>query len=240
MISIITIVFNNIIGIKKTLVSISNIKDKNFEFIIIDGGSNDGTQEIILKYNDIVSHFITEKDKGIYDAMNKGIKLSNGEWIIFINGGDQINSVVFQDCMKELKTTNADIVYGDVLIEKNGELISEKAMPIEIINYCQPFCHQSSFVRRKLFIDNLFNLKYKICADYHWFLNAYIHKAKFQYINYPISIFESGGISFKFSFRYFLENLFIVFNSHISLMSKIWFSFKVFIRLKNYLFSVIK
>jgi glycosyltransferase involved in cell wall biosynthesis len=240
MLSIITIVFNNINGIKKTLESISNIKDKNFEFIIIDGGSNDGTQEIISEYNHIVSHFITEKDKCIYDAMNKGIKLSNGEWIIFINGGDQINSVVFQDCIKVLNKSTADIVYGDVLVEKNGILKSVKAMPIEIINYCQPFCHQSSFVRRKLFIDNLFNLKYKICSDYHWFLNAYIHKAKYQYINYPISIFESGGISHTFSFRYFLENLFIVFNSHISLMSKIWFSFKVFIRLKNYLFSVIK
>jgi glycosyltransferase involved in cell wall biosynthesis len=238
--SIITVVFNGKKSIEKTIKNIANQNYENCEYIIIDGGSNDGTQEIILKYNDVVSDFITEKDKGIYDAMNKGIKLSNGEWIIFINGGDQINSLAFQDCLKELKASTADIVYGNVLIEKNGELIDEKAMPLEIINYCQSFCHQSSFVRRKLFTDNLFNLKYKICADYHWFLNAYIHKAKFQYINYPISIFESGGISFKFSFRYFLENLFIVFNSHISLMSKIWFSFKVFIRLKNYLFSVIK
>jgi glycosyltransferase involved in cell wall biosynthesis len=92
MISIITIVFNNIIGIKKTLVSISNIKDKNFEFIIIDGGSNDGTQEIILKYNDIVSHFITEKDKGIYDAMNKGMQRAKGEYILFLNAGDTFAS----------------------------------------------------------------------------------------------------------------------------------------------------
>lgn len=240
LLSIITVVFNGKKSIEKTIKNIANQNYENCEYLIIDGGSNDGTKEIILKYNDLVSHFITEKDKGIYDAMNKGIELSNGEWIIFINGGDQINSLAFQDCMKELKASTADIIYGDVLIEKNEELISEKAMPIEIINYCQPFCHQSSFVRRKLFTDNLFNLKYKICSDYHWFLNAYIHKAKFQYINYPISIFESGGISHTFSFRYFLENLFIVANAHISLMSKIWFSFKVFIRLKNYLFSVIK
>jgi len=240
LISIITVVFNGKKSIEKTIKNIVNQNCENCEFIIIDGGSDDGTQETVLKYRDYISVFFSEKDNGLYDAMNKGIKSASGDWVIFINSGDQLNSFVFLECISALKVCTADIVYGDVLIEKNEQLIMEKAMPIEIINYCQPFCHQSSFVRRKYFEDNFFNLRYNICADFHWFLNAYLKNAKFQYLSSPISIFESGGISSNFSFRYFLENFFIVLFSHNSIKSKLFFSLKVIIRLKNHLLSITK
>ena len=112
LISIITVVFNCEKYLEETIKSVINQTYDNIEYIIIDGGSSDGTLDIIKKYEDKITYWVSEKDGGIYDAMNKGIELSHGEWINFMNGGDIFfNKTVIEDVFLSNNFKNIDIVY---------------------------------------------------------------------------------------------------------------------------------
>ncbi len=116
-ISVITVCKNEVTGIRRTLESVSSQKFRDFEFIVIDGGSIDGTQDIINEYMGDITYFVSEVDAGIYAAQNKGIKAANGDYLLFINGGDAIHdSSVLEDIFSTEPT--ADILYGNLLIEE--------------------------------------------------------------------------------------------------------------------------
>lgn len=226
--SVITVVYNNVDYIEKTILNVLEIKEKykDVEYIIVDGGSTDGTLEIINRYNDKISFWISESDKGIYDAMNKGAFLAKGEWVNFMNAGDLFANDIFILLNDVLVDNNYDVIYGDVLIKKNGILSLDKAREIHQLNYSLNFCHQSSFVRRELLIKYPFSLNYKISSDYNLFLNLFIRGYNFYYFNSPISIFEYGGISSGASKKYIKERFSIISNSHKGIKNKFWFSYK--------------
>lgn len=226
--SVITVVYNNVHYIEKTILNVLEIKEryKDVEYIIVDGGSTDGTLEIINKYNDKISFWISESDKGIYDAMNKGIKLATGEWVNFMNAGDVFAYDISKILDAIIIDNKYDVVYGDVLIKKEGTLSLDKAREINQLNYSLNFCHQSSFVRRKLLIKHPFSLKYKISSDYNLFLNLFISGSAFHYIEDPVSIFEYGGISSGASKKYIKERFLIILNSHKGAKNKVWFTYK--------------
>src|SRR5438105_14705 len=118
-ISIITVVYNNVANIEVTILSILNQTYKNIEYIVIDGGSTDGTLDVIKKYKDKISFWVSEKDNGIYDAMNKGIKVATGEWINFINSGDSyFDNDVLEKIMEAeyFNATSIDVIYGNTQI----------------------------------------------------------------------------------------------------------------------------
>ncbi len=196
LISIITVSFNAAKTIEQTILSVVNQTYPNIEYIIIDGGSTDGTVDIIKKYEDKIAYWVSEPDKGIYDAMNKGIEKASGEWINFMNSGDEFyNNRVLSDIFSESISNEIDVFYGDVAIKYQKKESYKKPLPINQIEKGMVFCHQSSFVRTKLYKENPYNLTYKICADYNFFLSVYRKGGNFKYKSIVISKFLYGGLS---------------------------------------------
>lgn len=195
LITIVTVAYNAIQLIEATIKSVISQSYTSIEYIIIDGGSTDGTIDIIKKYDKYLAYWISESDKGIYDAMNKGIEKASGKWINFLNAGDTFyDNYVIEHVAKQVDD-NLDIIYGNThliysfgdYIVKGGKVSSQQYMP---------FCHQSSFSSTKLMKRYGFDLRYKICADKNFFYIAYNNHAKYKYVDMLISNYEAeDGIS---------------------------------------------
>lgn len=195
LISIITVCYNAEKSIERTLKSVIKQNYDNIEYIIIDGASSDKTLEIIHKYSQHISLIISESDKGVYDAMNKGINLASGEWINFMNSGDTFYDLNVLTNIHKHITPKVDIIYGDTCIElDHSKKYCLKPDTLESFQYKLPFCHQSCFIKTTLAKSNLFDLTFKYVADYAMFYHLYNQKANFKYINTIISIYqiESG------------------------------------------------
>ena len=167
-ISIITVCFNSADTIEHTIISVINQSYKNIEYIIIDGGSTDGTLEIIRKYEEYISYWVSEPDKGIYDAMNKGIKAATGEIIAFINSDDWYADGAVKTVVEKFRETNADAVHAIVKLVKNGNIVGEFGRNPKLEDF---FCkmvipHPATFVRASVVKEELFDTSYKIAADY--------------------------------------------------------------------------
>ncbi len=195
LITIITVSYNAVSIIEETILSVINQTYPNIEYIVIDGGSTDGTIDIIKKYEDKINYWISEPDKGIYDAMNKGISVAKGEWINFMNCGDSFYSTTVIENIFNIGNIDSDIIYGNTnLLFKIGNFV-KKAKPITAQNY-MPFMHQSSFVKTSIMKDKRFDCKFKICADRHFYYESYKTEKKFQFIDLIIANYEADeGIS---------------------------------------------
>lgn len=195
-ISIITVVYNAVTTIEETILSVINQTYNNIEYIIIDGGSQDGTIDIIKKYANRITYWISEPDKGIYNAMNKGIEIANGEWIIFMNSGDTFySSTVIADIIKSINN-DVDVIYGNTNLIYKDEAIIDKPQAFVSENDYMPFCHQSSIIKAELIKKYKFDEKYKICADRNLFYNVFKLGGKFQYVEVTIANYETeNGIS---------------------------------------------
>jgi len=188
LISIITVVYNGEKYLEETIQSVINQTYDNIEYIIIDGGSTDGTLDIINKYKDKIDYWVSEKDSGIYDAMNKGIDLATGEWINFMNAGDYFFDYSTITNIRQhfnypysLLSGKALIYYYDTFIQEYG---NEKISP-----------HQASFFRTTDLKENKFDLEFKIFADSE-LLNRLKNKQNYisKFIDTPICKFFLGGI----------------------------------------------
>lgn len=201
LISIITIAYNAVEVIENTILSVIKQTYPNIEYIIIDGGSTDGTVDIIKKYEDKIAYWVSEPDEGIYDAMNKGIKKATGDWINFINSGDYLldSNVILK--FMELHDPNADIVYGDTKISISNIQVSyiHKPEPLKLIEQKMVFGHPSSFVKAYLLKKMPFDTSFKSSGDYNFFIQCYRKHKLFQYISIVISVFDYGtGMSNNF------------------------------------------
>ena len=198
MVTIITVSYNAVTSIEKTIQSVINQTYSNIEYIIIDGKSNDGTTDIIRKYADKISYWCSEPDKGIYDAMNKGIKLAHGEWVAFMNAGDSyVNSEVIKNIFSKQIPVGKLVVYGKTLVHYNwGTYIITPNRLMEI-KKCMPFCHQSTFTKREVLLTNPFDVSHKITADHQLFLGLYNSNPNaFEYYSGIIADFDGiTGIS---------------------------------------------
>ena len=195
LITIITVCYNAVSSIEKTILSVINQTYCNIEYIIIDGGSKDGSINIIKKYEDKLSYWISEPDNGIYDAMNKGIKLASGEWINFMNCGDTFYcNTVIEDLFKKANF-DSDIIYGNTnLLLLTGEYIQKGEIATD--KEYMPFGHQASFSRTSLMKKYGFDRNYKICADRNFFYIAYKNNAVFEYVDVIVSNYEAEeGVS---------------------------------------------
>ncbi len=194
-------VFNSELTILKSVESILKQSFKDFEIIIIDGLSSDNTIKIIEGLKDNRIKIYSEKDRGTYDAMNKGIKYAKGHWLYFMGSDDYLYDIyVFQTISKKLKKIKRHVLYGNVVIKGNtgwaidgqiynGEYSFQKLLKTNI-------CHQSIFYRRSFILDNglSYNLKYPISADWDFNISCRIY-SKFSYVNYIVAVFSAGGIS---------------------------------------------
>ncbi|MBT8545257.1 glycosyltransferase [Polynucleobacter paneuropaeus] len=172
--SIVTVVLNDALNIEKTMMSVLNQSYSDFEYIIMDGGSTDGTLDIIklIANNDSRIKWISELDLGIYDAMNKGIRLSHGLFINFMNSGDCFaNNLILSKVHSELsQNTNVSVLYGSVEVVQGEQTRVINAFPKYKIRDFLPFCHQSVFVKKEILEKYPFSLDYKYASDYNQFV----------------------------------------------------------------------
>ncbi len=196
-ISVITIVFNGEKEIEKTIQSVLEQSYKNFEYIIIDGGSTDSTIDIIKQYENKVDYWLSEPDHGIYDAMNKGIELAGGEWIIFMNAGDYFFEKDILSRVFSINLASYDLVYGHCEVRYEGYAKIIQARPLHDLWTGMNFYHQSSFVKTALMKQYKFNTRYKIAADFDFVYQIFLKKHAFKDIDITISSFDAGGVSGK-------------------------------------------
>lgn len=194
--SIVTINYNNIEGLSKTIESVINQDFQDFEWIIIDGGSTDGSVDLIKENEHRISYWVSEKDNGIYNAMNKGIKNVTGEFCQFLNSGDSfIDNHVLSSVIPLL--SDSDVYYGQQWCVKDGIVIEKRTYP-EVMNlsylFKAPLGHQASFFRTRCIKDNPYREKYTISADRAFYLELYKKDCKFEYLNLPIVFFDTEGI----------------------------------------------
>jgi glycosyltransferase involved in cell wall biosynthesis len=204
-VTIITVTCNAIQSLEKTIISVLNQTYTNLEYIIIDGSSTDGTLDIIKKYENRLTKWISEPDNGIYDAMNKGVAMASGEWVNFMNAGDYFNENETIEQVFKNYDGKADVIYGDVLLS-DGSV--KKASNIEAMKLRLPFCHQAAFTKATIFKRIKFDTNYKIIADYVLYFNTYYkHMACFQYLKFVVAIFDTYGFSNRNLQLYFKEKI---------------------------------
>ncbi|NII81333.1 MULTISPECIES: glycosyltransferase family 2 protein [unclassified Pedobacter] len=194
-ISIITINLNNKNGLLKTIRSVVNQTYPNIEYIVIDGDSNDGSKDLI--FHSKIHKIVSEKDTGIYNAMNKGIKLATGEFLMFLNSGDFLcTDTIVENVAKYISLKNYDIFFGDLNISGNRYKYPDQINLRFLLNYAIP--HPSTFIKRKLFNNDelgVYHENYKIISDWTWFIDAYIKQYRFYRMNLIVTDFDTFGIS---------------------------------------------
>lgn len=211
--SIITVTYNAEKLLEDTLESVLSQTYSDYEYIFIDGCSSDETCKIIEKYlkifkeNGISTTYISEADKGIYDAMNKGAALAKGEWIYFLNAGDSLaDNRVLEKVSFELKE-DIDIVYGGTIYYQSdgSEAYIGSGEDVSVMPKHMPFCVQASFIKNKIQNRYKYDLRYRISADYNFFLEAYKNGARFKKIDVIVNNYLLGGFSSKYPFKTYLE-----------------------------------
>jgi glycosyltransferase involved in cell wall biosynthesis len=225
--SIITINKDNASGLQKTIETVVSQSFTDFEYIVIDGNSTDGSVDIIKQYADKITYWVSEPDKGIYNAMNKGILKASGEYCQFLNSGD---SLVDDDILKKVFDENLqeDIIYGDVFrLSKNGDRslanIPEKWTLITFLN--ETISHSAAFIRRQLFSEiSLYDEELNIVSDWVFFVIAIvINNKSYIHLPYCITIFESWGVSSDIDKCYLEKMLFFSKSPYTKLLfQKIW------------------
>lgn len=195
-ISIVTVVYNAVNVVADTIQSVAGQTYANKEYIVVDGNSTDGTLEVIKEYSASIDVLVSESDKGIYDAMNKGAKLATGEWILFMNAGDSFASnSVLSEVFLGKSDDNFSVIYGDTIAVYPWGKVLIKARTLSTFELRLPFCHQSVFVKTELMKRHQFDVSYRAASDYNFFYSLYKNNVCFTYVEIPISLYDVSGFS---------------------------------------------
>lgn len=215
--SIITINYNNAEGLRKTLASVASQTYADIEHIIVDGGSTDGSVEVIREYEQSLASrlsplasnlkWVSEKDKGIYNAMNKGIRMATGEYIEILNSGDILfDANVTQRMIEHLDQINSQnenpigILYGNMIkVNAQGKVVGKSGYTEYSLRqfYSSTLNHDCAYIRKDLFEEyGLYDENLKIVSDWKWYLQALgLGRVKPEYVDIDVTIFDDGGIS---------------------------------------------
>jgi len=201
LVTVVTVCYNAVKGLEKTIPSVLGQENVDVEYVVVDGGSIDGTLKLIKKYeNSLV--WISEKDAGIYDAMNKAIGMATGEWICFMNAGDFfVNNHVLSEVSPYLKRLELQVVYGNIIRvfnnhrERKYPIRNERADAVDFM--IGNIDHQAAFIRRNLFMKyGLYDVQYRLAADHYFFLKAVgVGREKFKYVDIDVAYFMMDGRS---------------------------------------------
>lgn len=200
LLSIITVVYNSEAFIEKTIENVLTQLDDDIEYIIIDGNSSDNTINILKKYDDKITQWVSEDDEGIYDAMNKGIKLANGKWIGFINAGDYYEKHILTLIKNLIKTNNnIEIIHGSNTYIDNKNNIIHVHTPKDV--ECSVISHPSTFTTKDILIKyGLYRTDFKIASDLYFYLISAKNTNKL-FIEENISYMLNDGVSSKFNIK---------------------------------------
>ena len=222
--SVITIVYNNVKDIERTLLSVLNQTYPGIEYLIIDGGSTDGTLDILKKYEGRLTKLISEKDKGIYDAMNKGLAQATGDYLLFMNSGDEIYA---PDTVENAFATepDADIYYGETeMYDQNWKSMGQRrhkapeSFTWKGFKYGMSISHQAIYIRRTL--AESYDSEYKLSADIDWIIKAARKAKKIVNTRMYLAKYLVGGMSKKKHHESLLER-FHIFSKHYGLLANL-------------------
>ena len=206
-VTIITVCFNAAAELEKTIRSVLSQKNCEIEYIIKDGASTDNTKAVVQRYEPQLRQlknfvFLSEKDTGLYDAMNIATKLAKETYVLFLNSGD---CLVDEDTIAfvEHGDFEGDLLYGDMIQICEGRKQLRKANPDTVADFPKniTFSHQALFIRTDVMQELLYDTSYPICADYEFFQRAYACGKRYRYMDRPICFFQLGGISYQRAFE---------------------------------------
>ncbi|MDO4261035.1 MAG: glycosyltransferase family 2 protein [Eubacteriales bacterium] len=198
--SVVTVCYEAKEALSRTMESLLSQTWTKFEYVVADGGSSDGSaaclEEAVPRFAEkgISLRYVSEPDRGIYDAMNKGARLAEGRWLLFLNAGDLLAGPETLERFFSVPS-DAQILYGDTLCVYQGHTRLYPALSLDRLPYEMAFCHQSAFVSRKLMLSMPYDVGYRVCADHHFFLRARLSGATFEYRPLPVSVYEIAGFS---------------------------------------------
>lgn len=205
-ITVVTVCYNAVKEIEKTIQSVINQTYKNVEYIIVDGGSTDGTLDIIRKYSSHISRWVSEADKGIFDAMNKAAGMATGDYINFMNAGDLFfDNNVLNDIFGG-RRYDEDVLYGLTLRSYKGGYKPHYPSKIERMPNCMPFCHQSSFTKVSVLKEHPFDISFISVADCMFFRWLYGNGGTFRNVNRFIAEYDMYGYVSNTSLRCYFES----------------------------------
>lgn len=196
-ISVVTVCRNAISDIRKTINSVLAQNGVNYEYIVIDGASTDGTLDVILSYEKefqirgINFIHISEKDSGTYDAMNKGCLLAQGEWVAFLNAGDVYYCPTSLASVFDCELSDEGVIYGDTIEQYRFGNVIVADDGRRNIDPVMPFCHQASFVRRELLLKYKFDLSYRILSDHHLFYRLRNNGIRFLHRKVVVCVYNA-------------------------------------------------
>lgn len=194
--SIITINYNNVDGLKKTVDSIVAQTFRDFEWIVIDGGSTDGSRELIEQYTRHLAYWVSEPDRGIYHAMNKGIDRAHGDYLQFLNSGDWlVDETSLERCLSH--PFDSDVMYGDCIFhyaDHEAQCRYPSQLTFEFL-YRSSLAHCSTFIKRELLTKEHYNEDYKIVSDLELWVKSAFADASFGHLDEFVSVFDTTGIS---------------------------------------------
>jgi len=198
LITVITVVFNGEKYLEETILSVINQSYDNVEYIVIDGGSSDKTIDIIGKHENAIDYWVSEQDKGVYDAMNKGISNATGDWVLFLGSDDIVSNVntiqnIFDNENVKLNSySKLDILVGNVMYKNNNYLNSSFSSLLKLRNTVH---HQAAFYSRKIFFTFKYNSDFKISADYELNLKLFLEEAISLKVDQVVAICSPDGLS---------------------------------------------
>jgi glycosyltransferase involved in cell wall biosynthesis len=224
--TVITIVYNNVRDIERTMLSVINQTYANIEYVVVDGASTDGTQEVIGKYRDRISTYISEPDQGIYDAMNKGLKLATGDYVLFMNSGDELYAADTVAQVFASSASLADIYYGETeMYNDQWESLGQRRHQApehftwKSFKYGMSISHQAIYIKRTL--TEPYDVQYKYSADIDWIIKAAKKARLIVNTHQFVAKYLVGGVS-KQKHLDSLKERFHIFSKHYGLLPNLF------------------
>jgi glycosyltransferase involved in cell wall biosynthesis len=196
-VTVVTVNYNMGEDLAVTMASVLAQSYSSLEYIVIDGGSSDGSLALLRAHQSRIAHWVSEPDRGLYDAMNKGVEAATGEWILFMNAGDWFHDPAVVADIFAGDTKDADVIYGDMVRRYGKENVERlvPARPLSALPMRMPCSHQSIFARRELLLRFPFSQEFSLAADHDFILQAMRSGARFRKQARVIGIFSTGGAS---------------------------------------------
>ena len=188
-VTIITVCRNHAQELERTIRSVESQTWQEKEYLVIDGASTDDSLDVIKAHEASITRWVSEPDQGIYDAMNKGVKMAQGEWVIFMNAGDTFAG---DDTLQRVfgNPLDADVIYGDVI---KGELVKKAEAPRNA--HRMFYCHQSAFVRTRCLREFPFDIRHRMSADFKQVKQLFLSGKRFRQLDFPVANFDTQGVS---------------------------------------------